>query len=527
MLRQNRQHIALLRLIAPDFTWRQAGFFQLDFRQIKNRTFFRAVNNLREGIRNTARADIVDRQNRVVRAELPAAVDDLLRTALDFRVAALHRIKIELRAVRTRVHRRGRATAETDFHARAAELNQQCTFGQIALANVLRINIAHTACDHDGLVIAVDLIADLLLKCAEIAGQIRAAEFIVKRRAANRPSQHDLQRTGGVLRLAIFLLPRTRCVGQMQMGHGKAGQAGFWLTALSGRALVANFPARTRRRSGERFNRGRVIVCFHLHQGMGQRGIAAVHTVRVGVKTFHHRALHHRRIVVIRHHVALRVQLVRVANHFEQAHRLLLAINDEVRVKNFVAAMLRVRLREHHQFHIGRVALNFLVRIDQIIHFILGQRQAQFNIGLSQRRFTIFQQRNRLQRLIRQFEEQLMPVILAREPRLRHAIVHALRHRRQLICAQGFFAAEQTLAQYQAILNPTLDATNVRQTRVVRNVRGFTRPRRNRADARHHGQAHLVKCVALVRFTIRQQTVQNGQIRLGQRRIRPHIVDKA
>ena len=215
-----------------------------------------------------------------------------------------------------------------------------------------------------------------------------------------------------------------------------------------------------------------------------------------------------------------------VANHFEQAHRLLFAINDEVRVKNFVAAMLRVRLREHHQFHIGRVALNFLVRIDQIIHFILGQRQTQFNIGLSQRRFTVFQQRNRLQRLIWQFEEQLMPVILAREPRLSHAVVHALRHCRQLICTQGFFATEQTLAQYQAILNPALDATNVRQTRVVCNVRGFTRPRRNRADARHHGQAHLVKCVALVRFTIRQQAVQNGQVLFRQSRIRPHIVDK-
>ena len=104
MLRQNRQHIALLRLIAPDFAWRQAGFLQLNFRQIKNRAFFRAVNDFREGVGNTARADIVDRQNRVVRAELPAAVDDLLRTALDFRVTALHRIKIELRAVRTRVH---------------------------------------------------------------------------------------------------------------------------------------------------------------------------------------------------------------------------------------------------------------------------------------------------------------------------------------------------------------------------------------------------------------------------------------
>jgi hypothetical protein len=58
-------------------------------------------------------------------AELPAAVDDLLRAALDLRVAALHRGEIEVGGVGAGGHRRGRAAAQADQHARAAELDQQ------------------------------------------------------------------------------------------------------------------------------------------------------------------------------------------------------------------------------------------------------------------------------------------------------------------------------------------------------------------------------------------------------------------
>ena len=127
-----------------------------------------------------------------------------------------------------------------------------------------------------------------------------------------------------------------------------------------------------------------MIVRLHFHQSVGQCGIAAVHTAGIGVKALYFSALHHCGIVVIRHHIAFGMQLVRIANHFEQAHRLGLAIDDEVGIENFVTAVLRVRLREHHQLDIGRIALCFLVRIHQIIHFIVRQRQAQLDIRLSQ-----------------------------------------------------------------------------------------------------------------------------------------------
>ena len=53
------------------------------------------MHQLRQGVRQAAGADIVDRQDRVVLAQLPAAVDDFLRAPLHLGVAALHRVEIE------------------------------------------------------------------------------------------------------------------------------------------------------------------------------------------------------------------------------------------------------------------------------------------------------------------------------------------------------------------------------------------------------------------------------------------------
>jgi hypothetical protein len=58
-------------------------------------------------------------------AHLPAAVDDFLRAALDFRVAALHRGEIEVFGIGAGGHRLARAAAQADQHAGAAELDQQ------------------------------------------------------------------------------------------------------------------------------------------------------------------------------------------------------------------------------------------------------------------------------------------------------------------------------------------------------------------------------------------------------------------
>ena len=69
----------------------------------------------------------------IVVAHLPAAVDDFLRAALHFRVAALHRIEIQICGIGAGFHAGCRAAAHADPHAGAAQLDQQAPTGKSCL----------------------------------------------------------------------------------------------------------------------------------------------------------------------------------------------------------------------------------------------------------------------------------------------------------------------------------------------------------------------------------------------------------
>ena len=185
-------------------------------------------------------------------------------------------------------HRRGGAAAHADAHARPAQLHQQAADRQRFLFGMRGRDVADAAGDHDGLVIAVHGAADILLVAAEIAAEVGPAEFIVEGGAAERAFDHDLQRRHDAVRLAIDAALRMRRprrwrlggvarvfpwlhrVGQHQVGDGEAGQAGLGLGAAAGRAFVADLAAGAGGRAGERRDRGRVVMGFHLHQDMGQ-----------------------------------------------------------------------------------------------------------------------------------------------------------------------------------------------------------------------------------------------------------------
>ena len=79
------------------------------------------MNQFRQGIGYTARADIVDGKNRIGLAHLPAAVDHFLGTTLHFRVAALHRIEIQILGIGAGIHAGSRTAAQTDQHAGATQ----------------------------------------------------------------------------------------------------------------------------------------------------------------------------------------------------------------------------------------------------------------------------------------------------------------------------------------------------------------------------------------------------------------------
>ncbi len=190
----DRQHIALLRLVAPDLARRHPGLFARYGAQVEAGAFVAAVDDLGQRVGQASRAHVMDRANRIGVAELPAAVDDFLRAALDLRIAALHRIEIEVCRVGAGCHRRCRAAAEADEHAGAADLHDQCAVRQRVLVRIARDDVADAAGDHDRLVISAHFTRNLLLEGAEIAEQIGAPEFVVERRGADRPVEHDRKR---------------------------------------------------------------------------------------------------------------------------------------------------------------------------------------------------------------------------------------------------------------------------------------------------------------------------------------------
>ena len=193
---------------------------------------------------------------------------------------------------------------------------------------LLRLDIAQAAGNHNRLVVAAHLAVKLLLEGAEIAQQIRAAEFVVKRRAADGAVDHNIQRRSQMAGLAVGLLPRLGETGNIEIGHGKAGQTRFRPRAATGCALVADFAARAGGRARKRRDGGGVVVGFHFHQNvrvfLGET--VALIFRRMRIKTPDFRAFDNRRIVFIGHHRALGVRLVGVADHAEQGFLLRLPV---------------------------------------------------------------------------------------------------------------------------------------------------------------------------------------------------------
>ena len=120
----DRQHITLLRLVAPDLARRHARFFGGNGTQVEMRAAARAMRQFRHGVGNAAGADIMNRQNRIQIVHLPATINHLLRATLDFGVATLHRSEVEISGIGTGRHARRRAAAEADQHARPTKLDQ-------------------------------------------------------------------------------------------------------------------------------------------------------------------------------------------------------------------------------------------------------------------------------------------------------------------------------------------------------------------------------------------------------------------
>ncbi len=156
------------------------------------------------------------------------------------------------------------------------------------------------------------------------------------------------------------------------MRYGKTSEAGFRSGAQAGCALVTNLAAGSGCRARERRDGRRVVVRFHLAEDVDRLVDVAVLT-RAAVR---HQAravpaLEHGRVVAVgRDHAAGRLLGGRL-DHPEQALVLGLAVDDPAGIEDLVTAVLRIRLREHHELGIGRVAPQLPVAVDQVVDLLV------------------------------------------------------------------------------------------------------------------------------------------------------------
>ena len=122
-------------------------------------------------------------------------------------------------------------------------------------------------------------------------------------------------------------------------------------------------------------------MSFHFHQNVSVFIVITVNAVLIREEASRFGTFHDRCVVFIRGKHEIRGFLKGIFDHFEQGFVLFFAVDNPVGVKNFVATVFRVGLREHIQLNVVRVASKCGEIFHQIIDFIFRQRQAKLHVG--------------------------------------------------------------------------------------------------------------------------------------------------
>ena len=310
----------------------------------------------------------------------------------------------------------------------------------------------------------------------EIAQQVRAAELVVEGSAAQRPLDHDRERRGQGGRTAVGRLPGLFPAGNAQVRDREAGQAVARGATAAGGALVTDLAAAAGGCPRVRGDGGGVIVRFDLQQAV-HRGIgpAVLAGGRIGRPALLRAALENGGIVGIRHHGALRMGLVGIADQAEQGFFLRLAVDDEIGVEDLVAAVLGVGLREHHQLDIGRVAAQVAVGAGQIVDLVGRQGQTQPGVGGPQCGAGVIAQGHGGQRHGGVFGKELCRVRCFGEPALGHRVVQAGGQLREAFgrIVPCLAAPQQAVSEAQLVADAALDACHVAKARMLQDVDGL------------------------------------------------------
>ena len=245
------EHVALLRLVAPDLQRRHAGLVAGDVAQVEARA---AV-----GCRGRARAARSTGRRRRRRGSRRSGCRRRAPSS-DRSPPGSGAPSRRCRAAPTRnrdpprdapdAERRRRAAAEADQHRRARRARRaRRPPGSRSSATCSRADVAEAAGDHDRLVVAADARGRRDRRPpARTCGSSRrgrAAELVVERGAAERAVDHDVERAGDARRACRASISHGRAApGRRRFETEKPARPALGLRAAAGRALVADLAAR-------------------------------------------------------------------------------------------------------------------------------------------------------------------------------------------------------------------------------------------------------------------------------------------
>lgn len=111
----------------------------------------------------------------------------------------------------------------------------------------------------------------------------------------------------------------------------------------------------------------------------------------IGVEASAAGALEDSGVVFVSGEDAVFVEFVGVPDHLEQRFVGGFAVDLPSGVEDFVAAMFRVRLGEHHQFDIAGIAFECVEVLEQVIDLVFGESEAEFAVGEFEGRAAVFE----------------------------------------------------------------------------------------------------------------------------------------
>ena len=230
---------------------------------------------------------------------------------------------------------------------------------------------------------------------------------------------------------------------------------------------------------------------------------------RVSVEAASDSALHHGGVVLVSAEDVGIVELVGVLDHLEQGLVLFDAVDSPFGTEHLVAAVFRVGLSEHVEFHVGGVALELGEVLHQVIDFVRGKCEAHFLICFYEGVAAFGKHRNHVQRTRFFLAEENFQGGGVGENGLGHAVVNL---------GRDFFAGtgRHRTFELHIVSDGAFDALDSREAADVSNIGRLGAPRADSTRTRAHHKEFAFKSLGFAGRTVVQHLLQSFGFRIGE-----------